>query len=151
MKLPFKFARVSTIVHATEDEDKVKEVFRRFLPEDAEIGRSEAEGHHGDPKVILSIEIRKRAFLRDFWDEVLKMMPQSERERLADEAIERIGEDCYLYIRFDKQRAISDGELMLSDGGDVLHFRLNVSAYPAKRELAVEEMKEFIDSGLDYE
>lgn len=150
MKLPFKFARVSTIVHATEDEDKIKGFLREFFPDDVEIESSEAEGHYGDPKSILSAEVRKRPLLRKFWDEFLDRLSESGRARLLGEAIERIADDCYLYMRFDKQFAISEGELRFSDGGDVFHFRLNVAAYPAKREIAVEKMKEFIDSGLDY-
>jgi len=53
---------------------------------------------------------------------------------LAEEAVERIAEDCRLYLRFDKQLAVSDGKLKLTEAGDVLHVRINISAYPAKRD-----------------
>ncbi len=81
MKLPFKFVRMSMIVHATEDEDELKGFLRTLLPEEVEIERSEAEGHYGDSKVILSSEIRKRPFLREFWDQVLERFPKGEKER----------------------------------------------------------------------
>lgn len=151
MKLPFKSVGISTIIHATESEDKLEQFLKSLVSEEVEIERDEAEGHFGDPMVILSADIRRRPFLREFWDNVLDKLAEGEKEWLAKEAIDRIGEDCRLYLRFNKQSAISDDKLKFSDSGDVIHVRINLSAYPAKKKIAVSKMKEFIKSGLDYE
>lgn len=150
MKLPFKSVGISTFVHATESEKKLTRVLRTLLPEEVEIEKSEAEGHYGDPKIILSADIRKRPFLREFWNQVLERLSEGEKEWLADRAEGRIADDCRLYLRFDKQAAVSDGELKFADSGDVLHVRIGISAYPAKREIAVEKIREFIGSGFEY-
>lgn len=151
MKLPFKSVGLSTIVHATESEEKIKRILESLLPEDVEIERSEVEGHYGDPKVILSADIERRPHLRKFWDQVLEKLAEGEKNWLIEKAIERIADDCRLYLRFDKCEAISEDELKFSDSGNVIHVRINISAYPAKREIAVKKMKEFIDDGLKYE
>lgn len=151
MKLPFKSVSISTIVHATESEEKLREAIRLIVPEAVEIESSEVEGHYGDEKVILSADIERRPHLREFWDRVLGALPEGEKDWLLENAVDRIAEDCVLYLRVDKQLAVSDGELRFSDSGDVLHVRIKVSAYPAKREIAVEEMDEFLESGLEYE
>lgn len=150
MKLPFKSVGISTIVHATEDENKLRKVLRSLLPDDAEIEKSEVEGHYGDFKAILSAKIRRRPFLRKFWNRVLKKLADGEREWLSEKAIERIGDDCRLYLRFGKQLAVSDDELSFSEAGDVIHVRINISAYPAKKEIAIEKVSKFIDSGLNF-
>lgn len=151
MKLPFKSVGLSTIIHATESEKKLKEFLRKLVPEEVNIESSEAEGHYGDSKKILSIDIQRRPFLREFWDRVLERLDEEERNRLSNECIEKIGEDCRLYLRFDKQTAVSENKLKITDSGDVLHVRINLSAYPAKKKIAVKKMKEFINSEFEYE
>ncbi len=151
MKLPFKSIAVSTIIHATESEEKLEKALRLLLPEDVEIERDEAEGHYGDSKVILKADLQNRPNIREFWDNVLERLSEGGKEWLRENAVDRIAEDCKLYLRFDKQFLISDEELRFSDTGDVIHVRINVAAYPAKEELAVEEMEDFLESGLDYE
>ena len=151
MKLPFKSVAISTIVHGTEGEEKVKKALKSLLPEKVEIEESKAEGHFGDSKKILSVSITRRPHMREFWDNLLEKILKSELDWLEDHAIDRIGEDCTLYLRFDKQLLVSDGKLRISDSGDIFHTRIKISAYPAKRELAVEKMKEFIESEFKYD
>lgn len=150
MKLPFKSVSISTILHATESEEKLRRALRIIVPEEVEIEKSEAEGHYGDYKAILSADIERRPLLREFWDCVLDGLVEGEKKWLLENAVDRIAEDCTLYLRMDKQLAVSEEELKHKDSGDVIHIRINVSAYPAKRENATENMKEFIEAGLDY-
>ncbi|KXA95910.1 hypothetical protein AKJ65_00225 [candidate division MSBL1 archaeon SCGC-AAA259E19] len=150
MKLPFKSVSISTIVHATESEEKVKQAMGSILPEEVGIEASEAEGHYGDTKIILSADIERRPHLREFWDTLLKKLEEGEREWLSREAIGRMGDDCRLYLRFDKQHIIKNDQIKFTDEGDVLHVRINISAYPAKKKIAVEKMKDFIEAGLDF-
>ncbi|KXA91267.1 hypothetical protein AKJ63_01720 [candidate division MSBL1 archaeon SCGC-AAA259D18] len=150
MELPFKSVAISTIVHATESEEKIRQAMRTILPDEVESERSEAEGHYGDPKIILSADVERRPHLREFWDKLLKKLDEGGREWLSRKAINRVGDDCRLYLRLDKQHAVQNDQLRFTDTGDVLHVRINISAYPAKKEIAVEKMKDFIETGLGY-
>lgn len=151
MKLPFKSVSISTIVHATESEEKLRRALESLLPENVEIEREGVEGHYGDSKVILSADIENRPDLRELWDKILEKLPEGGKEWLAREALDRIADDCRLYLRFDKQEMVSDRRLEFSDTGDVIHVRINIAAYPAKRKIALEKMKEFRDAGFEYE
>ncbi len=151
MKLPFKSISLSTIIHATESEKKVREALRSLVPEEVEIDSEEAEGHYGDTIKILSADIENRPHMREFWDNILEGIVEEEKEWLARNCIDRIADDCRLYLRLDKQSIVSGEELKFTDSGDVIHIRMNVSAYPAKKKIAVEKMREFIETGLDYE
>ena len=150
MKLPFKSVAMSTIVHSTEDEEKVKNAFKSLIPKEVEIEESKAEGHFGDSKKILSVSIQRRPHMREFWDQILKRLGEEELSWLKKRSIDRIGDDCTLYLRFSKQYLVSDKKLRFSDTGDVFHTRIKISAYPAKRDLAVEKMEEFIESEFKY-
>ena len=151
MKLPFKSIALSTIAHATESKEKLEKALGLLLPDGVEIEREEAEGHYGDTKFILKTDLENRPDIRYFWDRVLELLDDKGIDWLKKNAIDRIADDCRLYLRFDKQFLVADEELRFSDGGDVIHVRINVAAYPAKKEIAVEKMKEFLESGLEYE
>ena len=147
MEFPFRSAVVSVFVHATEDGSRVLRGLKVLLPEDVEIRQRKAKGHHGNPITILSAIIRKRRLLREFQQRLMSRLRAGEKEKLAEVAIDRVGEDCCLYLRFDKQLAYG-GELVLTEGGDAIHVRIKIAAYPAKREVAVRLVKKFISSGL---
>ena len=151
MKLPFKSVAISTIAHATESEERLKDALNLFIPEEIEIESEEAEGHYGDSKVIFKVDIENRPDIRYFWDRILEMLNDEERDWLKRNAVDRIADDCRLYLRFDKQFLISEESLRFSDSGDVIHVRINVAAYPAKKDIAVEKIEGFLDSGLEYE
>jgi hypothetical protein len=150
MEFPFRSAAVSAFVHATEEESRVLRGLKVLLPEDVEVRRRRAKGHHGNPISVLSATIRKRRFLREFQRSLIAGLRAGEKEKLIEAAVERVGEDCRLYLRFDKQLAYR-GELVLTEGGDAIHVRLKIAAYPAKREVAVRLLEEFISSGLGVE
>lgn len=150
MDLPFKSIALSTIVHATESEEKIKKAIGLLIPDEVEVEEEEVEGHYGDSKKILSVDIQRRPFMRFFWDQVLERLTENSLDWLEREALDRLADDCRLYLRFDKQFLVSEEKLKFSESGDVIHLRLNVSAYPAKREIAAEKIREFIESGFQY-
>lgn len=150
MEFPFRSATVSAFVHATEEKSKVLNGLKVLLPEDVEVRQKRAKGHHGNPIYVLSAMIRKRGLLHEFQRRLMAGLRAGEKEKLIWAAAERVGEDCCLYLRFDKQLAYK-GELVLTEGGDAIHVRLKIAAYPAKREVAVKMLEEFISSGLEME
>jgi len=147
---PFSSATISTFVHATEDEAKLKSLLDSLLPGDVKIRGTKASGHYGNLILILAAEIRKRADLREFWDKIVSGLGPEGKRKLLREASRRVSEDCFLYLRFDKQRAC-EGEFVLTDSGDAIHVQLKIAAYPARREVALRLVEDFIKSGLNPE
>ena len=146
MGFPLRSAVVSTFAHATEAEERVLDALRILLPEEIEIRRLRLKGHHGNP--ILSLEARiGRKETRELWQRILNKLRGGELEKIAMIAPGRIDETCHLHLRFDKQLAYT-GELALAEGGDVIHLRLKVAAYPAKREVAVDLVEKFLQIKL---
>jgi len=146
MEFPFRNAVVSTFAHATEDEQRVLSVLRTLLPEGVGVHRSKLEGHHGNPIINLEAKVGQRKLLRVLWQRVLTKLRAGELKKLSKIVPERVDENCFFYLRFDKQLAHA-GELVLTDSGDAIHFKLKVTAYPARRELAVNLLEKFIGVG----
>ena len=143
MEFPFSSATLSTFVHATEDESKVLEALKNILPEEVKIERRKLRGHHGNPIIVLSTVIGRRKPLRELWDTIAAKLGAEEFKKLGQIATERLDDECNLYLRFDKQLAYA-GKLALTDTGDVIHVKLKVAAYPAKREVAARVVREFV-------
>ena len=146
MEFPFRNAVVSTFAHATEDEQRVLSVLRTLLPEGVRVHRSKLEGHHGNPIINLEAKVGQRKLLRVLWQRILTKLRAGELKKLSKIVPERVDENCFFYLRFDKQLAHA-GELVLTDSGDAIHFKLKVTAYPARRELAVNLLEKFIGVG----
>jgi hypothetical protein len=143
MEFPFSSALLTTFVHATEDESKVTGALRNILPREVKIQRRKLKGHHGNPILILSASIERRKILRELWDNLTARLGPEEFKKLGQIVQERLDNECNFYLRFDKQLACT-GKLALTDAGDVVHLRLKVAAYPAKREVAARLVQEFI-------
>jgi RNA binding exosome subunit len=134
-KIPLHYVDLRAFCYATEDDARVERALRTFLPEDHEIERDGTEGHHGDRILVLSARSETADAVRHVLD---RLGDLEEIERVRDELDERVDENCSLFLRLDKQAALS-GDVRLGDG---ITLRAKVEAYPATKEAAVENARE---------
>ena len=134
-KVPFHYVDLRAFSYATEDEKRVEDALRTFLPEDADIDRVENVGHHGDRIVVLSARIENADAMRHVLDALADL---NDIDRVIDELDQRVDDNCALFLRVDKQAAFR-GEVQLGPG---ITVRAKVEAYPAKKEGAVENARE---------
>lgn len=143
MGFPFRSATVDALVHATEDEQKVLAALQALLPEGVDVRRTRLKGHYGNPIVSLRASIGRRKLLRELWRRFSTKLRAGELDKLGKIASGRIDSACHLHLRLDKQLAHA-GEFALSDGGDVIHLKLKIAAYPAEQRVAAKLVGEFI-------
>ena len=144
-QIPLHYVDLRTFCYATEDEKRVEEALRTFLPdgddEDEDpfpIERVESEGHYGDRILVLSARVENADDVRH----VLSRLADLESfDELMDELDERVTENTELFLRLDKQAAF-EGDVRLGDG---ITFRGKVEAYPAKKEKAVANAEEVLE------
>ncbi|MGI6472325.1 MAG: RNA-binding domain-containing protein [Candidatus Methanomethylophilaceae archaeon] len=140
MKPAFRWIKSRVMIYSTEDEDRVTEMFENLIGTD-EYEVDVAEGEMGNRTLILEAELTKRKDMDGLFDRLGKDVI----EWILDEIEERIDEDCSFFFRLDKQKAMS-GEYVIGSGGDVVSFICKVASYPAKRELAIDVLKEYLKS-----
>ena len=100
---------MSTLAHATEDEDKVERAMRNLLPEGLIVGRLKRQrlsGYHKDPLTLITTRINKRKVAAQVLLHTIGLLPPLDRMRLLDEIDDRVDEAGNLYIRLDKQKAL---------------------------------------------
>lgn len=142
--VPFHYIDLRAFCYATEDEKRVREALRYYLPEETEIERTESEGHYGDRIVVLSTRVENADDMRHILRRVADL---KEIDRVLDELDQRVDENCSLFLSLDKQAAFN-GRAEIGDG---ITLRAKVEAYPAKKPAAVENATEAIEACRDDE
>jgi hypothetical protein len=140
--MPLHYLSFRTFVQATEVEERVVEAMRLVTGVD-EFERTETEGYHGNPIIILETTLKRKRDIRN----VFSRLDTEDVQLLIDTLDERVDEDSHLYMRLDKQEAFLGG-MRLADGGDVIRVRGALISHPKNREVAIASLKVFLESCL---
>lgn len=142
MRPAFRWIKSRVMIYSTEDEELVTKMFEELVGTD-EYEQDIAEGELGNKTLILEANLSRR---RDI-DGLFDRLGEDVIRWILDEIEERIDEDCSFFFRLDKQKAVT-GEYVIGSGGDVVSFICKVASYPAKRELAIDVLKKYLNSRL---
>ncbi|MEB3758823.1 MAG: hypothetical protein GSR82_04045 [Desulfurococcales archaeon] len=117
---------ISTIMHSTEDEDKVRKAMLHVVPESLrekvidKISIAASRGFHGNEIRFLQLLIRGKE-AEEVFARILCNLDDTNRAILSDTLDERIDGSGNLYLRLGKQEAYL-GKLVLLDGDDSLRI-----------------------------
>lgn len=131
------YVELRAFAHATESLELVDEGMRTLIPGDLGVDVEEAEGHFGNRVRILRTKLEKADDIRYFLDRIDHL-----KSTLLSELDRRLDDDCNLWIRLDKQRAV-EGRVEGTDMDGIV-ARIKLAAYPADRENAVESAEELL-------
>ena len=126
-------------VYEDESVDEISQAILNLLPE-AEIESEEAEGLLEDKIIILSGMVSKKRYTKTFFNKLLESV---DLEKLNNDLEQKIDEKGNWFLRFDKADAI-DEKLTILDKGDSIHLRVKIAAFPAKKQIAVDKVREAI-------
>ena len=126
-------------VYKNEDVDELSQAILNILPE-AEIEAEEAEGLTEDKIIILSGTVSKKRYTKEFFNLLLESV---DLDKLNDDLERKMDEKGNWFLRFDKEDA-SDEKMTIKDFGDSIHLKIKIAAYPAKKEIAVDKVREAI-------
>jgi len=138
MQATFHWLRIETFCYATEKEDLVSETFQQIAGTD-EFQMDISESEHGNQMLILQHMITKQ---RDM-DALFLRLGKDLMQGFLDDMENRIDDDCVFYTRLDKQKAVQ-GIYAVAHHGDVISITGKVASNPAKKEVAMRNMTEFL-------
>ncbi|NJE06512.1 RNA-binding protein [Thermococcus sp. M36] len=141
--------RITTFIHATEDEDKVLEAIATFIPEEIDeediiFDIDETTGFFGNPIKVVNVEIKRSKAVRLFIDYFKELLSEGDRRYLLDHIDEKVDEEGTFYVRFNKQKAYL-GESEIDEGSDVVQVRIKVKAFPMRKEAVVRAVREWLE------
>ena len=145
MQATFHWLRIETFCYATEKEDLVSQTFRDLVGTD-EFQTDVSESEHGNQMLIMQHMVTKQKEM----DEIFARLGKGLLQDLMDDLENRIDEDCVFYTRLDKQKAVC-GEYLVAHHGDVISITGKVASNPARKEVAMENMSQFLKKLIDRE
>ena len=145
MQATFHWLRIETFCYATEKEELVSQTFRDLVGTD-EFQTDVSESEHGNQMLILQHMATKQREM----DEIFSRLGKELLQELSDDLENRIDEDCVFYTRLDKQRAVC-GEYRVAHHGDVISITGKVASNPARKEVAMENMTQFLKKLINRE
>ncbi|MBR2348467.1 MAG: exosome protein [Candidatus Methanomethylophilaceae archaeon] len=138
MQVTFHWVRVQTFCYATEKRELLEETMTELLGTD-EFQEEISEGEHGNIMTILETRLTKQ---REFNSLFKKLGPEI-CQWILDDIDNRIDEDCVFYMRLDKQKAVQ-GIYEVAHHGDVVAITGKVQSHPARKDVAVRVMSDFL-------
>ena len=138
MQVTFHWVRVQTFCYATEKRELLEETMTELLGTD-EFQEYISLGEHGNIMTILETRLTKQ---REFNSLFKKLGPEI-CQWILDDIDNRIDEDCVFYMRLDKQKAVQ-GIYEVAHHGDVVAITGKVQSHPARKDVAVRVMSDFL-------
>lgn len=126
-------------VYEDESVEEVSQAILNILPE-AEIEAEEADGMLEDKIIILSGVVSKKRYTKTFFNTLLD---STDLEKLNSDLERKMDEKGNWFLRFDKSDAL-DEKWTILDSGDSVHMKIKVAAYPARKDIAVEKVRDAI-------
>ena len=119
---------LSTIVHATEDKEKVKSAIFNIIPRNLvnkfTINEVNVKGHYGNPITILNLEINNPDIANEIFEFIIKSISKEELTLIKNNP-SLYCDDRSIFLRIDKQYAYL-GTIRLSFLDDVIKIKINV-------------------------
>ena len=123
-------------VYEDESIDDISQAILNILPE-AEIEAEEAEGLMENKIIILSGVVSKKRYTKAFFNKLLEL----DTNKLNDDLERKMDDKGNWFLRFSKSDAL-DEKWTILDSGDSIHLKIKIAAYPAKKEIAVDKVRE---------
>ena len=141
MASTFHWVKVKAVCYATEDEDLIHDVMMTLTgaEDDESFDVDISEGLHGNPITVIDANLTHNKE----YERLFRNIGEGSLRTVLEEIEQRVDDDCILYMRLDKQKAVQ-GVYEISHSGDVISITAKIVAHPAKKEIAVKNAKEYL-------
>ena len=145
MKLAHQI-KISIFIKEEEDREKTFNRLLSLVPfdlkkEKIKLNEDTAMGFNNKKIKTYEIVLEKNRHINAFLEKLKEALSQEQKELLLKQAESRLDEDLHFFIRLDKEKLLNN-EFWITDSGNCFHIRISIAAFPAKRELALEVVKE---------
>lgn len=135
--------KVSVFAKPEEDKEKIKKSLLELFPfdlEDEKIALTETSAESFDERkmIIYTALLEKDRHINHFLKRLISILADDTKQLIIDQAGSRTDPDCNFFLRFRKEPWIEEKKLNLTDKGDCFHIKINLAAFPNKKEKALD-------------
>jgi RNA binding exosome subunit len=121
-----------------EDVSAIKQALSELVPlslteENIVLTEEKAVGFNEQPIHVLSIVLAKEKHANAFLKGLLAKLTDEQKELLLMQKESRLDNDFNFFIRFEKDKWLTERTLVITDSGRCFHIRMNLAVYPARR------------------
>jgi len=138
-------AKISTIIHATEDREKVLQAMRNLCLDGAPVGSTmnRAKGHHGNEIVTLEFTIRSARNVESLLQNIWSGFSRLDRTEIYSSLASRIDSTGTLFLRIDKQDSLR-GRIRL-ENSDPIKIEISFRTKSPKSEELVDDIQKKLE------
>lgn len=139
--------KLTVFSHEHENSESVLGALLRFFPfnlEDNKVSlkKTEAMGFNNNKIEIFEVILTKNNLINDFLNNVVGNLDENQKNQILQQSESRLDKNLDFYLRFDKDSWVNDEKLVLTDSGRCFHLRISIAAFPKKKEVALNVIKD---------
>ena len=139
--------KLAAFSHGNEDKSSILDSLPGFFPFSLEankvpVKRTSAKGFNESKIEIFEVTIAKTSLISQFLKSLLGNLDESQKKIILQQAESRLDKNLDFFLRFDKDSWVNDKNLKLTDSGKCFHLRVSIAAFPKKRELALNVVRD---------
>ena len=138
--------RYRVFIYENENKDEVLEALLNILPR-AEPEAEEAEGLLEEKMLILTGVVSKKRDTKEFLNTLVESIGEDQLIKLYNDLDRKMDEKGNLFLRFSKEDAL-DEKWTILDGGDSIHLKIKIAAYPAKKDVSLKKISEIFPEDI---
>ena len=139
--------KLTAFSYEHENNDAILEAFLRFFPFNLDenkvaFNKTNASGFNERKIGVLEIKLTKNDLINQFLKNLLSNLDENQRKLILEQIDSRLDKSLDFFLRFDKDSWINKKKLVLTDSGKCFHIRISIAAFPKKREIALNVLKD---------
>lgn len=138
--------RLTVFSYEHENSQTILDAFLRFFPFNLEyskvvLKKTDARGLNEKKIRVFEIALTKENLINQFLKNLQDSLDENYKNKILQQMESRLDKNLDFFLRFDKDAWINEGKLVLTDSGKCFHIKISIAAFPKKREIALNVVK----------
>ena len=134
--------KLTVFSYENENSQSVLDAFLMLFPFDLEenkvtFRKTNANGFNESKIEIMEATLTKPNLISQFLNNLLKNLDAAQKNSILQQAESRLDKNLDFFLKFDKNSWINGKKLVLTDSGKCFHIKISIAAFPKKREIAL--------------
>ena len=139
--------KLTVFSYENENNESILDSFLKFFPFNIEdnkviLKKTDAIGVNDTKIEFIEIILTKTNLINQFLKNLLDNLDKEQKNKILQQMESRLDKNLDLFLRFEKDTWINERKLVLTDSGKCFHLRISVAAFPKKREVALNVIKD---------
>ena len=139
--------KLTAFSYEDDNNQSILDAFLKFFPFSLEdnkviLKKTDAAGFNDKKIGIFEATLTKTNLTNQFLKNFLNNLDKKQKNKVLQQIKSRLDKNLDFFLRFEKNLWINDKKLALTDSGNCFHIKINIAAFPKKRKVALNVIKD---------